>query len=78
MSQTIASEPGPHPRRRLRGASPALLDQARHPEQAEVSDHHLVGVVEHVLGLQVLVDDAFGVQVTHPLKVTHVQNNHTG
>lgn len=62
-------------RRHLLGASPALLNQSGHAEQAEVCDHHLVGVVKDVLGLQVLVYDAFGVQVTHPLKETHVPNN---
>lgn len=46
---------------------PALLHDSRHPKQTKVSDHHLVGVVENVLWLQVFVDDFFSVQVTHSL-----------
>lgn len=50
------------------GSSPVLLNDSRDPEEAEVRDHHFIGVVENVLGLQVLVHDAFGVQVSHSLE----------
>lgn len=46
---------------------PAFLYHSSHPKQAKVSDDHFVGVIEHVVGLQILVDDAFGVQITHSL-----------
>lgn len=50
------------------GSSPVLLNDSGDPEEAEVCDHHFIGVVENVLRLQVLVHDAFGVQVSHSLE----------
>lgn len=50
------------------GSSPVLLNDPGDPEEAEVCDHHFIGVVENVLRLQVLVHDAFGVQVSHSLE----------
>lgn len=49
-------------------SSPVLLNNSRDPEQAEVRDHHFIGVMENVLRLQVLVHDAFCVQVSHSLE----------
>ena len=48
---------------------PSLLDHSRDPEEAKVCDDHLVGVMKDILGFQILVDDAFGMQVAHSLQI---------
>lgn len=49
-------------------SSPPLLNNSRDPEQPEVRDHDFVGVVKNVFRLQVLVHDAFSVQIAHSLQ----------
>lgn len=46
---------------------PSLLNNSRDPKQPKICDHHFIGIVENVLGLQVFVNDAFGVKIAHSL-----------
>ena len=48
--------------------SPSLSHDARDPKQPEVCDDHFAVVVEDVLGFQIFVHDALGVEVPHALK----------
>lgn len=54
---------------------PALLHNPWHPKQAKVCDDHLVGIIEHILRLQVLVNDVFGMQIPHTLEWTQIWNS---
>lgn len=47
--------------------SPALLYNSRDPKEPKVCDHHFIGVMKNVFGLQVFVHNAFGVKITHSL-----------
>lgn len=51
---------------------PAFLYHTRHSKQAKVCNHHLVCVIEHILGLQILVNDAFSMKITHSLQQTKI------
>lgn len=48
--------------------SPPLSDHARHPEQPEVGDDHFAVVIEDVLGFEILVHNALGMQIPHALE----------
>lgn len=59
--------------------SPSLSDHARHPEQPEVGDDHFAVVIEDVLGFEILVHDALGMQIPHALEDSepHVRGGET-
>lgn len=46
---------------------PACLENSGDAEEPEVGDHHLPIVIEDILGLEVLVENALGMQVPHSL-----------
>jgi hypothetical protein len=48
--------------------SPFLSDHTRDPKQPEVCDDHFAVVIEDILGLEVLVHDAFCMKITHALE----------
>lgn len=46
---------------------PACLENSGDAEEPEVGDHHLPIVIEDILGLEVLVENTLGMQVSHSL-----------
>lgn len=45
-----------------------LLYHSGHSKKTKVCDYHFVCVIEHILGLQVLVNDSFSMKVAHTLR----------
>lgn len=46
---------------------PACLENSRDAEEAKVRDHNLPVVIENIFGLEIFVEDSFGMQVPHAL-----------
>lgn len=58
--------------------SPALSDHARDPKQPKVCDDHFAVVIEDVLGFEIFVHDALGVEIAHTLGDRELQVSGAG
>jgi len=66
--------PGMKPGFPLHHVLPACLENSRDAEEAEVCDHNLPVVIENVFGLEIFVEDPFGMQVPHALRWRREKN----